>query len=236
MSRAFQFKQFKIEQKYAAMKVGTDSVLLGAWVSIKNVRSVLDIGCGTALLSLMLAQRISEAKIIGLEIDDDALIDAKTNIINSSWKDRIELQKGDFMGFSFSEPFDLIISNPPYFTFDTASPVEKRSMARNGEQSFFRWLLKAKNMLDIDGEIAFVLPYDQWLQMVGKLKTNGLFLSRICRIKPKDYKDYHRVLVELKLDPTSLIEETSLTIEKEKRHDYTDEYKRLTAAFYLDKD
>ena len=237
MSRAFQFKQFKINQKHAAMKVGTDSVLLGAWVSTDKVKSILDIGCGTALLSLMLAQRISNAKIVALEIDKDALIDAEQNIQQSDWNSRIELLKGDFMASSFKNTFDLVITNPPYFTFDTASPIEKRSMARNGGvHSFFSWLLKAKEIVTNTGKIAFVLPFDQWQEMEYKLETEGIFLSRICRVKPKHYKDFHRVLVELVLEPTSSLEETSLTIENEKRHDYTDAYKKLTDAFYLDKD
>lgn len=223
------------------MKVGTDSVLLGSWVSVKNVRSVLDIGCGTALLSLMVAQRQEKTLIVGLEIDEDALIDAKANCLNSLWNDRVKLQKGDFMltsfDRSFDRSFDLIISNPPFFLNDTLSPIKKRSLARNGqEHSFLEWVLKAKHLLSKNGIIGFVLPIDQWLTIEKDLKSNGLFVKRICKIRPKEYKDHHRVMVELVLDSTTTIEESALTIEKEKRHDYTKEYKELTASFYLSKD
>lgn len=236
MSNPFHFKKFSIVQENAAMKVGTDSVLLGSWVSAVQPTFILDIGCGTGLLCLMMAQRFPKAQIIGIEIEDEAIIDAEFNIKNSDWKDRIHVQNADFSSVSFSQSFDLILSNPPYFPSDTASPINKRSVARNGmEFSFLDWLEKAKEILNPKGVIAFVLPIIQWNDIENSLVDYGLYVNRIRKVKPKEYKLAHRVLVELGKNPVTSVEEDVLIIEREKRHDYSDEYKELTSSFYLDK-
>ena len=139
MSRPFRFKQFNIVQENAAMKVGTDSVLLGSWAPSTNPKRILDIGTGTGILALMLAQRFSRAELIAVELDRDALVDAEFNVAHSNWSERISVLQGDFMDLSFSNHFDLILSNPPYFPADTFSPVAKRSLAtkRKGKHCFF---------------------------------------------------------------------------------------------------
>jgi tRNA1Val (adenine37-N6)-methyltransferase len=236
MSRPFTFKEFTIVQDNAAMKVGTDSVLLGAWIRMKEVRSILDIGCGTGLLSLMMAQRFQRAKITAIDIEAEALIDAKVNVDNSPWTDRIDLIEDDFLNYTFKDRFDLIISNPPYFPVDTHAPLKKRAIARNGmEDSLIDWLRKAKDILSHEGRIAFILPIIQWNKLKASLSELDLHILRIAYVRPKEDKDIHRVMLCLSMQEQADIQEEFLFIEKEKRHDYSDEYKRLTAAFYLDK-
>lgn len=115
MSRPFHFKQFSIRQDHAAMKVGTDAVLLGAWVSHSKAKNILDIGCGTGLLTLMMAQRFENSFITGIEIDPDAMLDAKYNIDNSEWGDRIQLINESISNYTLDSKVDLIITNPPFF-------------------------------------------------------------------------------------------------------------------------
>lgn len=219
------------------MKVGTDSVILGSWVEFTNPNLILDIGCGTGLLSLMMAQRFPESNIAGVEIEADALIDARVNVSSSKWKDRIELIHGDFINYSFNRKFDLIISNPPYFPADTPSPDSKRSLARKGQNDFlYKGLLKAKTLLSDLGKIGLILPIDMWNEIEVQLETIGLFKSRLRFVKPKDDKLIHRVLIELSINKSDCIQEETLIIEKEKRHDYSSDYIDLTSAFYLDKE
>lgn len=218
------------------MKVGTDSVLLGAWVQSSNPKSILDIGSGTGLLSLMMAQRFSKASIQGIEIDSDALIDARRNVSHSDWEDRIELIQDDFITHVFNQKFDLIISNPPYFPADTASPDSKRVLARKGQSDFvYNGLVKARTLLNDTGKIAMILPVDMWNNLEVQLESIGLFKTRIRFVKPKEDKLVHRILLELSSNKLDCIEEETLIIEKVKRHDYSSEYIDLTSAFYLDK-
>jgi tRNA1Val (adenine37-N6)-methyltransferase len=230
----FHFKEFTVVQEHAAMKVGTDSVLLGAWVTVEKPNFILDIGSGTGLLCLMMAQRFPKASILGIEMEEDAILDATHNIDNSKWKGRIYLLKSDFLKYPFSTLFDLILTNPPYFPSDSLSPIKKRSLARNGiEFSFIHWLVKAKDLLTPNGVIAFILPIIQWENIKGKLKDHDLYILRIRKVKPKQYKEAHRILVEVVTNKSKRIEEDVLVIENEKRHDYSNAYKELTKPFYL---
>jgi tRNA1Val (adenine37-N6)-methyltransferase len=219
------------------MKVGTDSVILGSWVESYDPRFILDIGCGTGILSLMMAQRFPEANIAGIDIEADALIDARVNVSNSKWKDRIELIHGDFIDHSFNSKFDLVISNPPYFPADTASPDSKRVLARKGQGNFlYDALLKAKSLLRDSGKIALILPIDMWNEIEARLKSIGLYKSRFRFIKPNLDKQIHRVLIELSSTVKECIQEEVLVIEMDKRHHYSTEYMDLTSAFYLDRE
>ena len=235
MSRPFRFKEFSIRQDHAAMKVGTDSVLLGSWVSIVSPKNILDIGCGTGLLSIMMAQRFNDAQITGIEIESEALIDAKFNVDQSKWKDRIQLLNKDILEFKSEREFDLIITNPPYFPNDTLAPDQKRALARSGENySLVDWIISASKLLSSSGKIAFILPVNLWMNIEDSLLEWGLVVSRICKVRPIQQKPVHRVIIELQHSNNrheQIIEE--LTIEKSKRHEYTDEYIALTRTFYL---
>lgn len=219
------------------MKVGTDSVLLGAWVDHLNPKKILDIGCGTALLTLMMAQRFPDAMISGIEIDPKALIDARYNVEHSPWSDRIDLIEGSVFENAIPQLFDLIISNPPFFSMDTPSPIENRALARSGSGFLLNdWIIEAKNKMLSSGRLAIILPLSQKAQLEQLAAQNALFIHRICFVKPNRSKDAHRFMVEMKLNSCDQLESESITIEKDIRHEYTDEYIKLTRSFYLNMD
>lgn len=235
MSRPFHFKQFSIRQDHAAMKVGTDSVLLGSWVLMKDPKNILDVGCGTGLLSLMMAQRFTEAQITGIDIEPDSLIDARFNIDNSKWADRVKLFNESILEFTIDTKFDLVITNPPYFPVDTLAPDQKRALARSGEKySFQSWMEAIAGLLSNSAKVAFILPIEEWLNCKDSLIKLGFNLFRICYVRPNQQKEVHRVMIELQRSKlsNSVIEE-EMIIEKVKRHDYSEKYKELTRSFYL---
>ena len=237
MSRPFQFKEFTIIQDHAAMKVGTDSVLLGAWTNHSNPKMILDIGCGTALLTLMMAQRFQDAVITGVEIDSHAMLDAKLNVDRSAWGNRIDLIEGNFFEVDLPQYYDLIISNPPFFSIDTPSPIENRAVARSGKRTLLNdWIIEAKKKMQKSGVMAVILPMNQKAVLEKIANDNDLFIHRICLVKPNTSKEAHRFMVELQLNKCDHPVIESIMIEKEIRHDYSDEYIKLTRSFYLNMD
>ena len=237
MSRPFHFKEFSIIQDHAAMKVGTDGVLLGAWASHANPLRILDIGCGTGLLSLMMAQRYSEARIVGVDIEAGAIQDAQFNVEHSKWKDRIKLLNENIFDLKMEESFDLIISNPPFFPADTPSPKENRALARSGKEFILReWIAEAKKRLASDGSIAFILPISQRAILEQSLEEHALYLNRICYVQPTLSKPVHRIMVEIGSRKSDNCKEETLFIETEKRHHYSDDYIKLTRSFYIKMD
>jgi tRNA1Val (adenine37-N6)-methyltransferase len=156
----FQFKQFKIEQENCAMKVCTDSCLFGAWLQpTENVTSILDIGTGTGLLSLMLAQK-STAQIHAIEIDKNAYLQANENFDNSVWKDRLHVHLGDIKSFNFPNTFDFIITNPPFFKNEVESEMHTEKIAKHSLHLNLTELLSAiHRLLSDSGKFAILLPF-----------------------------------------------------------------------------
>jgi tRNA1Val (adenine37-N6)-methyltransferase len=233
-NNSFQFKQFTIMQDNAAMKVGTDGVLLGAWTAIENVHSILDIGTGTGLIALMLAQR-SIASITALDIDDKAIHDASLNVQNSPWKDRINPIHSSFQEYIKNNHylFDCIVCNPPYFTNSIRSKTGTRAVARHNDQLPFEVLIEGVScILDKDGHFNVILPVGAENEFRYLAANVRLFPSRITRVKPKPSKPASRVLMEFRFE-SSLNAEEELTIETETHHDYLPEFIELVKDFYL---
>lgn len=231
----FQFKQFRIVQERSAMKVGMDGVLLGAWADASGAESILDIGTGTGLIALMLAQKNTLAKIDAIEIDRDASEEAIFNVQQSIWKDRIRVHCQSFQEFATEneKTYDLIVSNPPFFSNGIKAPEEIRAQARHADALPLDILTSgATNLLQEKGRIALILPADQLQEVESLVKINGLFFSRLCRVKPNPTKPDFRILIELCKQPGVFQEETFM-IEFGKHHDYTPEYRELTKEFYL---
>ncbi len=156
----FQFKQFTVWHDKCAMKVGTDGVLLGAWVNIFNAKSVLDIGTGTGLIALMIAQR-STANILAVEIDADAVNQAIENVERSPWSGNIKVQHADFKTATFNTKFDVIVSNPPYFSDSLLSPDTHRSTARHtSELTYHDLISRVSGILAFKGEFSLIIPAD----------------------------------------------------------------------------
>lgn len=226
----FRFKQFSVSQDRAAMKVGTDGVLLGAWVSLNGVKSVLDVGTGTGLISLMLAQRSELLKVSAIEICEDAIGDAKANFDASSWGDRLDVISSSLQEFKY-EAYDLIISNPPFFEASMLSEDVSRSKARHQEFLSVKTLISYAVQSN-SKRLAVIYPIDS-LQSIRKIAEEfNWHISRVCWVKPTLLQPVKRVMLELSADFQTLIEE-ELVIEDKGRHQYSDAYINLTKEFYL---
>ena len=230
----FSFKQFTVHHDKCAMKVGIDGVLLGAWTEVGNANQILDIGTGTGLIALMLAQR-SKSTIIGIDIDSDAVLQAKENVHKSPWSDRVEVHESVLQKFSttLSFGFDLIVSNPPYFVNSLKTPSESRTAARHADTLSHEELIEnAVRLLNPDGRICIILPVNEGLQCVEFAINNGLFCSKLVRVYSKPNAEAKRLLIEFTQIPIERIE-TELTIESEIRHHYSPEFTALVKEFYL---
>jgi tRNA1Val (adenine37-N6)-methyltransferase len=233
MSKPFHFKQFTIHQEKAAMKVGTDGVLLGAWIPVENELSILDIGTGTGLIALMLAQRSDAEQIDALEIDDDAYEQAVDNFEESDWADRLFCYHASLKDFAdeMDEKYDLIVSNPPFYT-DTFKPEdEKRSQARFETALPFDDLIKySTQLLSDNGRLALIIPYKEEVKVVAIARENKLFPEKITRVCGTFQSAIKRSLILFSsVEKNPEIDELVLEIA---RHQYTDDYKDLVKDFY----
>jgi len=230
----FKFKQFTIQQENAAMKVGTDGVLLGAWASVENVISILDIGTGTGLMALMLAQR-SNANIVAIDNEPSACRDAKLNSASSPWSSRIEVVEKSLQDYSTEtqQAFDCVVCNPPFFS-NSLKPVEaKRSIARHNDGLPFDVLMECVSLiLQPTGYFSIILPIAVETEFRMLAANYRLFPSRITRVKPKPSVEPARVLLEFSVEGV-LESENVLTIETDKHHEYQPEFIEMVKDFYL---
>ena len=216
------------------MKVGLDGVLLGTWTPIENARKMLDVGCGTGLIALMLAQR-SEAEIRCIEIDENAVLQATENINNSPWSNRISVLQNSFQNFAniSAERFDLIVSNPPYFVNSLKAPDENRTAARHTDSLTHEELIEnALKLMNQSGRICLILPVVEALQCIQFAESKGLYCSKQVTVFPKPGVQAKRFLLEFSRTQQQKIE-TELTIESEIRHHYSPEFSKLAKEFYL---
>ena len=231
---SFRFKQFTIQHDKSSMKVGTDAVLLGAWAEAENVSRVLDIGSGSGIISLMMAQR-TDAQIVGVDIDFPSVEEARQNAESSAWKNRIHFHCTSIQQFCTKENrnlFDLIVSNPPFFVNSLKSPVENRNRSRHTDTLTFSDLINAVlHCLAENGSFAVILPYIYGKQMDNLCRKNDLFCYRKLQICPKEGKNINRLLLQFKRKKEP-IWQTNLTI-RDITNCYTDDYKELTKNFYL---
>lgn len=232
---AFQFKQFTIHQDQCAMKIGTDGVLLGAWTPINNsVKSILDIGAGTGVLALMMAQRCDSEIIDALEIDEAAYEQCVANFENSAWGDRLFCYHASFQEFvaEIDEQYDLLISNPPFYTENHVSDDHQRNLARFHDALPLEHLFAgATKLLSDQGKLAIILPYKEEERAIAIGRIQYLFPEKITRVKGNPNSPIKRsLLVFSKNEGTPEINELIIEIT---RHQYTQEYINLTKEFYL---
>ncbi|MFM7725964.1 MAG: tRNA1(Val) (adenine(37)-N6)-methyltransferase [Flavobacteriales bacterium] len=231
-AKPFAFKKFEVVQSRSAMRVGTDAVLLAAWVRLGKCEHVLDVGTGTGVIALICAQRCSSANIEAIEIDEGSAEDAMENFTNSPWKDRMKVHLGDFLKIVTSEKFDLIISNPPYFTHSLRSPDPVRNAARHDDylpsDAFMR---HASGMLKQEGKVALIFPKSELERWVLDASLVGLKPERICHVFTLAHKDAARVMIEFTFQAESEPEMESILIQKSPGEP-SDAYKLLTTEFY----
>ncbi len=234
----FKFKQFEIRQDKCAMKVGTDGVLIGAWANVKGAKSILDIGSGTGLIALMLAQRSPNAKITAIDIDQAAFLQAKENVENSKWHNRIFVYHASLQDFASNNPekFDLIVSNPPYFSNAFKPENLARAKARHTDTLTFNdFFYSANLMLNDGGKISLIIPDDSKLEVLNQALNHFFIACKICKVYPNPEKPVKRLMLEFRkfeYHKEALITE-ELLIESGQRHQYSEKYIELTKDFYL---
>ena len=217
------------------MKVGTDAVLLGAWVIPNGSSSILDIGTGTGIIALMLAQK-SNATIVAIDIDKDSTEQARLNVAESTYASQIKVEHISFQDLTLNstQKFDLIVSNPPFFVDSLKSTNDGRTMARHNDLLSFEDLLKGvKKLLNDRGKFCLILPKNE-AQVFRDLATSkGLYLSKLMRIRTRPEKDSEkRHLMQFEFKETEFSEST-LVIEADSHRNYTEEYKKFTQDYYM---
>ena len=236
--KPFKFKEFSVEQSKTAMKVGTDAVLLGAWCSLADFpNSILDIGSGTGVISLMIAQRCDALTIDAVEIDDNAYEQTVENFERSDWGDRLYCYNASFLEFveemnEEEETYDFIVSNPPFYTDEYESNSVSRNKARFTSSLSFENLIKGvSKILSLNGRFAVIIPFKEEINFIENAKKYNLILNRCCHVQGNLSSNVKRSLLEFSFHSKEIIKE-HLIIEKG-RHLYTEDYINLTKDFYL---
>jgi len=226
--KPFRFQQFDIQQNADVFRVGTDAVLLGALANISNCENVLEVGTGTGIISLMIAQRNPEAHILAIDINSEAVNISQANFVNSPFSNRIKSKLQDFKNFETDEKFDLIISNPPYFEINNS---EKDILARQRlELSFSDLIKKSNQLLSEKGLLSVIIPIDSEQEFTQICLNNNFFLQRKVIIKGIKTSGPKRLVLEYSFSESETIIE-KFAIEKLPRV-YSDEYLELTKDFH----
>ncbi|MBK7175360.1 MAG: methyltransferase [Bacteroidales bacterium] len=230
----FHFRKFSIDDNLTAMKVGTDAVLLGCWTEPGNALTILDVGTGTGILALMMAQRTS-AEIDAVEIDSKAAEQAKANVDLSPWPDQIRIHPVSFQHFlaGNSKTYPFLISNPPFFNNSLKSPDPSRNTSRHDELLPVPELLKGVgSCLSENGIASFILPFSDYERWINSAADHGLFPYRACKVVPRHGKPASRVMIEFKRHKREFLKMETITI-RELNGEYSAAYIELTRDFYL---
>lgn len=232
--KTFHFKQFAIQQNKTAMKVGTDGVLLGAWAKLQQANTILDIGTGTGLIALMCAQRSNALTIDAVELEENAYLQAVENFEQSNWNDRLFCYHASFQQFyeEVEEEYEVIISNPPFYTATYKNLDKKRALARHTQSlPYSNLLFGTAKMLAKNGKAFFIIPIDEESNFLELANRNFLHANKITRVKGSVNSKIKRSLLELSFKETG-VHISQLVIE-ETRHNYTLAYRNLVKDFYL---
>jgi tRNA1Val (adenine37-N6)-methyltransferase len=229
---SFTFKQFTVLQEGVAMKIGVDSVLLGAWCNLSNVQKVLDVGCGTGILALMVAQRNNDAVIDAIELDENAATIAATNVQNSNFNNQISVFKGDFCLYSPGSTYDCIIANPPYFEHSLQAATIQRTLARHTNALSYESLLnRSKKLLNASGHLSLILPHRAFGRFDNLARDTGFYCCEKWLVIPFPDAEPNRVLLRYGFTKTTPLV-NSITVRNSDRT-FSNEYKELTKEFYL---
>ena len=228
----FNFKQFTINQEKAAFRVGTDGVLLGAYAHVRSAGRILDVGTGTGLIALMLAQRC-DAEIVAIEPDHDSFLQSCENINSSRWSDRITVFESTMQDFNDIRKFDLIVTNPPYFSDSIRNPDTRKAIARHNDTlTSDDILIHSSRLLTQQGQLQLIMPFSEGNIFIAEAVDYGFYCHDLLKIKPLPTSEIRRLIMAFGRERNRPAEKF-LTIEHGKRHEFTEEYKKLTGEFYL---
>lgn len=228
----FSFKKFTVDQEKSSFKVGTDGVLMGACADVNGARNILDIGSGTGLITLMLAQR-SNAEITAIEPDYESYLQTCENVNKSPWKERINVINTDLQGLADRVNFDLIVTNPPFFSDSLRNPDIRKSAARHNDSLTTKDILEGTiRLIGNEGILNLILPYVEGSIFIAEAHKYGLYCNNILKIRPLPTSGIKRLILKfskIRKEPV----ESFLTIEHGRRHEYTEEYINLMKEFYM---
>lgn len=228
----FHFKQFAVRHDRCAMKVGTDAVLLGSWVIVNDAKRILDIGTGSGVIALMAAQRTSDAQIDAIEIEKSDAEQARENVLNSPWPTRVFVHNVPVQEFTTDNPYDVIISNPPYFNNSQLPPDERRHQTRHTVSLDYISLINAvRRHLKPDGKFNVILPFTEGLQFIELAAQSGLFCSRKYSFRTRPAKPIERWLLEFLYQELPI--EKGEVVLYEKGLEWAESYVTLTRDYYL---
>jgi tRNA1Val (adenine37-N6)-methyltransferase len=232
--QTFVFKKFSIHQHKSAHKVGTDAVLIGSWAAVTETNTILDIGTGTGIIALMMAQK-SKAQIDAIDIEQGSYEQATENAAHSIWAGRINVYQTSLQDFAehSHKKYDAIITNPPYFVDSSKAPDEERSHARHTDTLTFADLISGVKKLLSDKGMFYIIPTKEANDFTVLAEKNKFYLVRLLRVKTKSTNDLEKRHIMLFKFTKEVLTEETISIENEGRHNYTDEYKQLTGDFYL---
>ncbi|MCB0519796.1 MAG: tRNA1(Val) (adenine(37)-N6)-methyltransferase [Lewinellaceae bacterium] len=234
-TKPFQFKQFSIEQDRCTMKVGTDGVLLGAWSDVDGASHILDVGTGTGVIAIMLAQRTENATIHAVEIDEEAYTQASQNMQNTAWANRLQAFQVAIQDFAKNKDaaYDLIVSNPPFFSGGTfSSSQDKTSVRHTVKLPHGDLLLATRKLLKEKGKFCVILPYLEGLRFKELANSYNLYCTKMTEVKPRADKPVERLLLQFDR-VVKPMEKDVLVIQQGQANSWTAEYKQLTGEFYL---
>ena len=234
MNRApFQFKQFTINDNTSVMKLGTDSVILGAWADFSHAETILDIGTGCGILALIAAQN-STAKIDAIDIDKGSIDNARGNFMNSPWQKQLQainMPLGNFLKTPTPQTYDIIICNPPYFIDSQKSPNKDVNLAKHN--IFFNYTdlaVSGYKLLGKEGKMYLIIPVINRKILENELLVNGLYVNKTLEIFPNPFKDSNRACLEISRE--KMRHPNNKIMIRDKQSQYTKEYKNLTRDYY----
>ncbi len=233
--KPFYFKQFAIFQDRCSMKIGTDGVLLGAWADVSNAKTALDIGTGSGVIAIMIAQRTSSATIHAVEIDTEACTQAQENMLNAPWAARLTAFNTSIQDFASTHhhAYDLIISNPPFFTGGTFSNNQNRNSVRHTIKLPHGDLLSAvRTLLSEEGKFCVILPFIEGLRFQELAQSYNLYCTKITEVRPKADKPIERLLLQFERQEHPILK-NELIIQYDGINEWTEAYVALTGDFYL---
>lgn len=227
----FKFKYFTVQQSDSAMKVGTDAMILGAFVETENKTRGLDIGTGTGVISLMLAQKNENLQITAIDIDEASVQEANMNFKNSPWSNRLHVIHNDFLAHNFEEQFDLIVSNPPYFSTTNENEDARKAQARHVSSLEIKpFIVKVSSLLSPTGHFWLIIPYNDFTRWYLNCEMNGLRIARKIDIIGKEGNEPIRCI--LKIDKTTILTQNEKFCIRNADNLYSDEYIALTKEFH----